>query len=272
MVNKAVYLYVLVSLAAGYALLNFFIFPFSHPSIPLLEQARAAYQEAAQSNNFFHRRQALNRLLMIYHSLDKLYCPLQGNGALYSNLAETYFNLEQYPWAAFYFYQAKRLRPRDLEVEFKLKETLAKLKIPPTQSPSLFKKLFFFHFYFSLPERLEILCVFTFLLCSLASLLVWKNYVGLKLLVGSVALVNALFFCSIIYSQYFEPIEGVLIHATHLYGEKNLNSALVTLQPLRGGCKVEVLESGKQGRVLKIRTPDHLIGFISQESIRLLRP
>ncbi|MBS4169456.1 MULTISPECIES: hypothetical protein [unclassified Neochlamydia] len=272
MVNKTIYFCALLSVAIGYALLNFFILPFSNSSVPLLEQARAAYQEAAQSNNFFHRRQSLNRLLMIYHSLDKLYCPLQGNGALYSNLAETYFNLEQYPWAAFYFYQSKRLRPRDLEVEFKLKETLAKLNIPSTQSPSLLKKVFSFHFYLSLPERLEILCVFTFLFCSLASLWIWKNWARLKILVGSVALVNLLFFCSIIYSQYFEPIEGVLIHATHLYGEKNLNLALVTLQPLRGGSKVEVLESEEQGRVLKIRTTDHLIGFISQESIRFLRP
>ena len=237
---------------------------------PLL-QAQNSYREAVNASTIIQRSQHLNKALSFYNSLDELYHPIHGNGKFYNNWAETFFQLEQYPWAALYFYQAKALRPRDDRVNDRLQNTLSKLNIAPASDESIFKKVFFFHYYLSLPERLQILTGITLAVLILSSLYLWKGYRFLKGVMAAFFLLWAFFFGSVIYTKYFEPLEGVIVKSSLLYPGSNALSTLVSSKPLLEGSKVEILDVVHEGQWLKIRTADGLLGFIPSDAIRLIR-
>ncbi len=236
-----------------------------------IQEAEISYQAAYEAPNVIQRSQDLNEVLRIYTEVEEQYHPTQGTGKLYQNMATVYADLEQYPWAALYFYQARALMPRDQQVEDLLNNTLAQLKLAPASQDSVFRKVFFFHYYLSVPERLQILIGCTLLLLSFASLYLWKRFWLLKSLIAGAFLIWAIFFSSVIYSKYFEPLEGVIVKASMLYRDTQDKTAFVMEKPLMEGHKVVVLDVLDQGRWLKIRMDDGTLGFIPYGSIRLIK-
>lgn len=253
------------------AFLLFLAWYVSKPAAHPLQQARKSYEEAVKASNIIQRNIYLNQALSTYISLENQYHPIRGNGKLYHNMGEIFFDLQQYPWAALYFYQARALMPRNEAIEQKLQKTLKELNLVSHVQDSIFKRVFFFHYYLSLPERLQILGAATLLLFVLVSLYIWKYYSFLKSVIAAVILLWGLFFSSVIYTKYFEPLEGALIQASMLYRGANSSSALVTPKPIMEGDKVEVLDVLDEGKWLKIRTSDEKLGFIEASTIRLIK-
>lgn len=271
MESKAVHNIIFVCVGLVILILIFGALHWSKRSEQPLHAAQESYAAAINASDIIQREEALNKTLRIYASLEGEYHPIYGNGKLYNNIAETFFQLEQYPWAALYFYQARALMPRDHDVEQSLQNTLGKLNVSLGSQDSIFRKVFFFHYYFSLPEQLQILSGITVLLFCLASLYVWKNYRFLKGLIAAVLLLWAVFFGSVIYAKYFEPLEGMIVNASMLYRGSSVLSPFVDPKPIMEGRKVEVLDVLEDGKWLKIRTPEGNLGFISSESIRIIR-
>ncbi len=244
---------------------------FSKYATQTLYQAQTYYEDANQASNVIQREADLNQALSLYSSLERQYHPIRGNGQFYNNMGEIFFQLEQYPWATFYFYQARALMPRNQIVSDNLQDSLAKLNLVSKPADSIFRQIFFFHTYFSLPERLQILSFFTGLLFVVASLFLWKRYRFLKGVIAASFFVWFLFFCSVLYTKYFEPLEGVVVKSSMLYRNANRDAATVMKEPLLEGSKEEILDVVKGGEWLKIRTADDKIGFIPSDSVRLLQ-
>lgn len=251
--------------------LIFWAFYLSTKTSQSLLDAQRYYEAAGNAPNVIQRITNLNQALRTYVSLEDQYNPVFGNGKLYDNIGLVYFDLQQYSWAALYFYQAIALRPRDQRIQENLQRTLKELHINEVPRSSIFKKVFFFHDYLSLSERLQILFGSTILILSLASLYIWKHYRFLKGMIAALLLLWIVFFCSVIFTKYFEPLEAVLIIDSMLYRDAEVNSALVVSKPIFGGHKVEVLDVLDHGAWLKVRTDTGLLGFVPSDSVRLIK-
>lgn len=234
-----------------------------------IQEAYASYSTGETSDTISQRKEAFNRALALYTQLAE-HSPKYGDGKLYYNIANTYFQLEEYPWAILYYYRALALRPTDEKVKHNLAMGLKKLEIVEPLGPSTFQSLFFWHNNLSLPERLQLLFLLGILLLGCASIYIWWRqswliYVILVLLVCWVAILF-----SVAYTRYFSPIEGVLIHTTALYRDAGEQYAKVTDQPVLQGMKVRVLDVLHEGRWLKIYTPSGEIGYVPYTTIRIV--
>ncbi len=262
---------ILVSLGLLMIVLVFWAFHLSRSTSQFLGEALSHYEEAVQAPNVIQREAKLNQALRIYASLEDQFNPRYGNGKLYNNMGLIYFESQQYPWAALYFYQASALMPRDPKIAENLRNTLQKLPITTNSQTSIFKKVFFFHYYLSLPERLQILTACTLLILGLASLYLWKHYRFLKGMIAAVLLIWTLFLGSVLFTKYVAALEGLLIQDAMLYRDARETSAFVTSKPIYGGHRVEVLDVKNEGKWLKVRTDEGLLGYVRSDSMRILK-
>jgi hypothetical protein len=147
---------------------------------------------------------------------------------------------------------------------------LDKLQISQNDSHAVIKKVFFFHYYFSLPERLTLFFLLSVSLIVLISFYIWfpAKWLTIFMAVNGAALV--LMLGSILYTRYLAPIEGVLVHAAILYRDAGEEYAKVSDKPLPPGTKVEILDSRKQGDWLKITTQEGTLGYVKLDSIRVI--
>lgn len=271
MTHKAMHTGILCFFAMMVLGLIFLLFHlFSQSEKPLLT-AEKFYNEGLQSDHDFKRNQAFNNALSIYLDLENQYQPIRGNGNLYLRMGQIYDYLEQYPWAVLYFNQAKALMPRNKAIEGILNQTLEKLEIPPEKPDSIFRQIFFFHYVLALSERLQLISLLTVLVFLCASLYVWTRYKIFKSLIVLLLSLWACFFLSVIFTKYFEPLQGVFIKSAMLYRDRNPGSTYVDSEPLFGGSKVEVLDILDEGSWFKISTSKGTIGYVPSESIRLIK-
>lgn len=262
---------ILIGIVILFTALIFWTFTLSQATSQSLYQAKISYEEAVKASNIIQREDNLNKVLSIYSTLEEKYQPIEGNGKLYQHLGNVFLSLEQYPWAILNFYQAKLLRPRDQQIELHLNQALKKLNLPENAPPSIFRKIFFLHYHLSLPERLQLLSLCTLILFGLLSLYIWKHLEFLKGMIAAIVLIWMIFFMSVIYTKYFESLEGVLVNAAMIHRGTNVDSPYVSSKPIMEGMKVEVLDVLNNGQWLKIRTSEGTLGYVDSGSIRLIR-
>jgi tetratricopeptide (TPR) repeat protein len=227
-----------------------------------LTEAYNAYLKGEKATTIAERKEAFNQSLEIYTQLNQSFSPTFGNGKLYFNIANSYFQLEQYPLAIYYYYQAQTLRPRDDKITYNLQIAQQKLGITPDKSK--------IDEYLSLPERLQLFFGLSFAVLGFASLYIWYPFSLFKRMVILFSLLAALVFTNLIFTKYVTPLEGVLIRGASLHRDAGEQYALVSEEPLLSGTKVDVLNVSNQGQWLKIETPDGNLGFIPKDSIRVI--
>lgn len=238
---------------------------------PRLEDADNSYRRGEAAKTISARKQAFNEALQLYQELEQEYHPIFGNGRLYYNIGNTYFQLEEYPWAIFNYLRTQMLRPRDEKVTSNLAIAQEKLSLEKTDhSTNAFSKVFFFHSYFSLPERLQVFFFLSLLAFGLTSAVLWFPNPWLKRGMWISLLLAGIFLSSIAYTQYFSPVRAVLVQSSDLYRDAGTQYAKVGEAPLPAGIQVEVVDSLPDGKWLKIVTPQGDPGFVSHEVIRLL--
>lgn len=235
-----------------------------------LNNAYKSYQKGENASTLGERIDAFNESLAIYKSLEAKYAPTYGNGKLYYNIGNSYFQLSEYPLAALYYMRALNLMPRDEKVKINLEITNNKLDVKRVISDSIFDKTFFFHHSLSLPERLQTLFVLSCALFILGSFFIWKPFFGLKILTGVTVFCFILLLGSVFYSQYIAPSYGVILKANQLYQDAGIQYRKVLDQPILPGTKVTVLEVFQNGKWIKIATPDGSVGFIPSESMQII--
>lgn len=251
-------------------IIGWYYLPFQNTSAQILDAANTSYNKGAEASTFYAREQAFNKALELNAHLEQVFRPIYGNGRLYANIGQLYYNLEQYPLALFSYYQAAKLRPRDRSLAQAIEHTRGQLHLPDSLPPSIFKDVFFFHTYLSLPERLQVFGFLCLLLFLLISIHLWTPLRVFKGLFVFLIAIWMIFLGSLLYERYFEPLEGVMIQGSMLHRESNPQALIVNSQPIRAGTKVEVLDVLEEGQWLKVKLIDGNIGFVSSQYIRLI--
>ena len=192
-----------------------------------LRKAYVEYVRGETAQTIGERREAFNTALKLYTGFEERYKTQFSDGKLYYNIANSYFQLGEYPWATLYYNRALKLRPRDEKVQHNLKITNEKLGIDAKEEKSVFDKVFFFYSHYSFPERMPLF--FTLLLVSLifASLYIWDRIKRMKQLATVGAILAGVMLLTLGYSHYIASIEGVIIRSTVLYRDAGLQYAKV---------------------------------------------
>jgi tetratricopeptide (TPR) repeat protein len=237
---------------------------------PRLAKADESYRRGEAAKTIAERKHAFNEALQLYQELEMDYHPKFGTGKLYYNIGNTYFQLEEYPWAILNYLRAQMLMPRNEKVTSNLAIAQAKLSIEKTTSKSAFSNVFFFYSYLSLPERLQVffcLCLLAFCFSSAA---IWIANTWLRRIMWISLFFMGIVLLSIAYTQYFSPLNAVLVQSSDLYRDAGRQYAKVGETPVPAGIQVEVIDTLSNGKWLKIVTPTGDIGFIPNEVIRIL--
>jgi len=235
-----------------------------------LSEADKSYSEGESTQTIYLRQKAFNHALDLYLALETEYQPRYGNGKLYYNIGNTFFQLGQYPWAVLYYERASYLQPRNEKVQRNLMRAQDKLQLSRPGTESVFAKVFFFHTYLSVPERLQIFAIVTLTAFFLSSAWIWyrnrwfKNGLILALVILFVMLM------SLGYSRYLSPVEGVLVQSVNLRRDAGEQYAKAGKQPVPAGTTVEVLNVIPDGSWLKVITPAGDLGYVSQDAIRMV--
>jgi tetratricopeptide (TPR) repeat protein len=236
-----------------------------------LQNAEKLYSQGENGNTISARTESFNQALNLYLQLEQEYAPINGNGKLYYDIANTYFQLGQYPLAAFYYNQSHILMPRDDRVTQNLSRTLDQLHLPQSQETSPFSRFFYFHSKLSLPERFQLFSAAVILTTLLASAYIWLGWKQLKLFAEGTLLISVVFFLSICYTKYLAPTEAVIVQASNIYRDAGNQYSTVQKEPVPPGTKVKVLTTEKNGTWVKVVIPDGTLGYLLQQNIRILQ-
>jgi tetratricopeptide (TPR) repeat protein len=248
----------------------YFVLSLTEPENSLVEEAYQAYKQGEKSNTVTKRVEFFNKALSLYSDLEEKFNTKQGSGKLYYNIGNSYFQLGQYPLAVLYYYRALALMPKNEKVQRNLEIALSKLNISSRPQNAVVYKIFFFHYGFSLPERLNFFFIFALLGMLIGSVYIWTEVRLLKKSAILLALIATVFLGSIAYTNYLSPLEGVIIKSTSLYRDAGRQYAKVLKEPIFSGTRVEILNVLQEGHWLKIMTPEGFLGFVPQSSIKII--
>jgi len=236
-----------------------------------LENASRYYLKGEEASTIAARQDAFNASLAIYQNLNTEYAPTSGNGKLYYNMANSYFQLQHYPLALLYYSRAKTLMPRDNKVEVNLNITKEKLGLPKNKEKDfLLNKLFFFQNRFSIPEQLEILFASTIITFLLGSLFIWIKAPLLKPFIAAFVIVIAFTLANLFYAQFILPSYTIALKSSFLYMDAGFQYAKVQNDPLPPGTKITVLKVIHAGRWIKVETEEGIIGYIPGDSVEII--
>lgn len=237
---------------------------------PLLQGAQEAYSSGEQAKTIPERTKAFNHSLEILLDLEKQFSPVFGNGKLYFDLGNNFFQLEEYPHALLYYYRSELLRPRDEKVKAHIALTQKKLGLPSVEEHTPFDWLLFFHDRLALPERIELFFALALLFFVLVSCYLWLSRRWLYVAACAVMGTSLPVILSLAYSYYLSPLEAVVVKSSLLYRDAGFYYAKVSQEPLLSGLKVKVLEVTVAGKWLKVKTNDGTVGYLPEESVRLI--
>lgn len=239
-------------------------------SVQQMKEAFVQYVKGEKAGALEERSKAFNQALKLYLILEKEHQPNFGNGILDYNIANSFFQLEEYPMAILHYKRALLLMPRDEKAAHNLAVALEKLAVKETKKNSIFEKLFFFYSYFSLPEKLQGFFVCSFISLVSAFLFIWYRKKGTKrvaVLFASIAFILLVCFG---YHQYIEPSQGVIVRATSLYRDAGYQYSKVQSEPILTGKTVTIVDVKEAGEWLKIVTSEGVFGYIPSQSVRII--
>ena len=254
------------------SLLIMLMFPFCQ--MPLLaeglqtqlNEAYASYMQGANADTVPEQEAAFNRALKLYAQLEQE----PGNGKLFYNMANIYYELGEYGWAIYYYRQAQQLLPRNDQIRQQLTRTLIKQGLMPPMEKPVAQNVLYWQYKMSQSERILLFVALFSLTLFLASLLVWIRREPVKILFGLVASCSALVLGSILYAQYFAPFEAIVVGAYGIYHAPSEESAIVSGEPLIPGTSIEVRAMIDDGSWLRISTPSGQTGYLPSEAARIV--
>lgn len=235
-----------------------------------LEKVEKAYQEGERATTLSGRKKAFNQALEGYLEMEVAYHPIYGDGKLYYNLGNTYFQLEEYPLAILYYEKALNLLSDSSKVQENLRITRQKLGIVDSSKANVFQYLVFFQEWL-LPTRLQLLSFCLILIIASLSLFIWYQFSWIKPVFWTLAAIALILLGSVFYSRFFSSVDGIITQPALLYRDAGTQYAKVREDPLIAGSKVEVLDLNKEAWI-KIATPKGEIGYIKAADIQLIEP
>lgn len=249
---------------AAIAILSVFFYVYQR-SDPRAAQADSAYRAGETAKVVADRKKAFNEALSYYLEMENDYHPRFGNGKLYYNIGNTYFQLEAYPRAVLYYLRAEALMPRDKRVERNLQLARGKLALPQTEVEGVG-----FPIVMSLPERLQLFAAAALTALCLLSAWLWTDQRWFRNGAIVVLALTTVLSLTLAYTRYLAPLEGVLVQASDLYRDAGWQYAKVGEDPLPAGSEVELLGRDPSGKWFKILTAQGAIGYVPQEALSVV--
>lgn len=230
-----------------------------------LQVAQAAYQRGESAQSRDERQNAFNEALKLYLQLEGE----PGNGKLYYNIANSYYQLGEYGLAILYYSKALKIMPRHNKASYNRAFAMAKQGIYKPDPKPINDTLFFWHRLFSLQERIEHSSLFILILFILVSTYIWTKHYLFKALSITFSVITLLLLGSVLTTQYIEPQEAVLISAYGLYHGPGERFALASKKPLMAGETVVIEGASEDGEWLKIHTSGNETGYLPVDILRL---
>jgi tetratricopeptide (TPR) repeat protein len=235
-----------------------------------LAEASVKYMQGENGSTAVERQTFFNQALEQLLELEKQYSPMSGNGKLYFNIGNSFYQLGEYPFAVLYYERALALRPRDSKVLAHLRDAQAQLEIADDHGDSPLHKVLFFHYYLSGPERMQIFFLLVVAAALCGSLYFWREGVWLYRLSILVSGLAALQLLAMAYSYYATPAEAIVVQSSELYRDAGRQYATVQNKPVAAGLKVRVLGERFRGKWLQVQTPQGSVGFIPGDAVRII--
>lgn len=234
------------------------------------EMALHAYQKGEKSRSAADKEAAFNEALSLYKQLEKDYSANSGSGALYYNIANTYFQLAQYPAAILYYHKALKVDPWNDDAWNNLQVAYSKLNLPVQKSHRWLDVVFSPELGMSEPERFQLLFGTALAALIFGSFFIWKEIHAFKKYALLAALACMLLLISLGISIFFKPTEAIVLRPTLLYRDAGKQYAGVQEAPLAEGEKLQVLEMVDDGQWVKVRTSNGVQGFVPVEKVGVI--
>lgn len=211
----------------------------------MTEEALALYKQGVEEKDTFLRNKAFNASIEAILDSKK-----ENDGLMAANLVQ----LRQYPLAVYYYMKELKKDPNNQEIRKFINETIkrgglpAKVPGPEAFGPSswwmgLAFLLWFLSFSLWLKVRKKGVLFLSFFL----------------LLIGF----------TLVVLSYRSPIPAVVLHAQVLY-QSGEGKEAVSPTPIPAGLIVTVLDVQKEGKWIKIRTDEGVMGYVPQDALRIV--
>ncbi len=234
---------------------------FSSSQTQLWKEAHTNYEAGIKATTYEERRLAFNQALFLYDSLEKEISP---SPTLDHALGDTYFQLNEYPWALFYYSRALK-KKEDEALHAQLVNVQNKLGLTdPFPQKNRMEHFFQTLSQHPLPFFGTLLLAFVAISIAIWFPQKWTYRIAMgSVLLFSLVIANGLFF------YYFTPLEGMLISATGFYRAPSQQEPQLTKQPLKVGSKVVILQIVEKDWV-KVMNQEGIVGYIPLKSMRSL--
>ena len=175
------------------------------------------------------------------------------------NIANAYFELEQYPWAVLYYARALKNNPQNELAQNYLNLALSQLPGPKT-SP-----------FTETPGHMFLWFLIILILSLLTwSLAYWLQNKRLTVAFYIMALTALSFLSYATVVQYFTPIPAIVVESSALYRGMGDSYGYVGTHPIFAGSAIDVIDIHEAGRWLKVKTKEGTIGYLPLKSLRII--
>lgn len=229
------------------------------------DKAYIKYKEAELAPDPESRKKAYNEAL-------NLYLQMEGDSPsaiLLYDIANTYFQLNEFGYAILYYYKALEEDPRNEMISNNLQIALNKANIAQEAPSFLQRYLLFFHYKMSHNEKAVTILIFLLVSFSLLSVHLWIPQLVLKKVAIYLLWVTGLLLCSLVWVDYLSSPEAVVVRASAIRRDAGEQYAAIG-KPALAGTKVTVLSVDNQGQWMRVRLPSGEEGYLSKEFARII--
>lgn len=238
--------------------------------LPLLlgadDRAFIKYKEGEKASNAVERKQAFNEALTLYLQMESD----SPSALLCYNIANTYYQLNEFGYAILYYNKALKENPRLDEARANLDIALQKVGITQEKPNFIQNYVLFAHYKLSHNEKTIIVIIMFFIAFAFLSVYVWIPQLALKKAAFIAMWVALFFFTSIIWVDYFTAPQAVVVRPVALRRDAGDEYAPVVGPPVLSGTCVKVLDVASDGNWLKVESPAGEVGYISKEYARIV--
>lgn len=229
------------------------------------DRAYTLYKQGENATSPEERKKAFNDALTLYLQQDSN----QASAELDFNIANTYYQLNEYGYAILYYYKALKINPRFEEAKVNLQIAQEKIGRSADGPNAAQKYLLFLHYQLSHNEKAIIVLCMLFFAFAFLSINLWLPQAVLKKVATIALWIAVAFSISIVWSDYFTHPEAVIVRPVALRRDAGDQYAPVVGTPLLSGTKVVVLSVDEDGNWLKVRSGNEE-GYISKEYARII--
>lgn len=226
-----------------------------------LREANEAYQKGLSQENVSQKQQYYNLALELYSGIEeKMKEEGRDLAPLYYDIGNLYFYLNEYPLAITYYYRAARTNPHDPKLIQNINNAFEKMGLSDRYRSARW----------NMYELLKLFGALTAIAIFLFSLHVWFKQPGLFIAALIFSIFATICLCFAIFIRSTTPIEAIIISPTLLRLGPDSDFPAVNETPLFPGSKIDVIDVAREGKWLKIVSPNHQIGYIYYKSVRVI--